>query len=995
MIAVAVMLVTLAAVPTSVGYAAPGTTTRVSVNSAGAAANASSSAPNISGDGRFAVFQTSADNLVAGDTNFQIDIFVHDRLLGETSRINLASDGTQSNGLSHSPQISADGRFVVFVSAATNLVAGDTNGRDDIFVRDRAANITARVSLGPGGIEANDISHKPSISDDGRFVAFSSHASNLIADDTNGAPDIFVHDRQTGQTTRVSVGPGGVEANATSSDPSISASGNAIVFVSTATNLTTDGYQPFNHIFQHDRLAGHTSLVTSGMGGVHANSDSFDPSVSADGQLVAFQSLATNLVAGDTNFFQDVFVSNVGGGSTSRVSVTSVGVQGNSDSVAPSISDDGRYVAFGSGASNLVDNDTNFASDVFLHDQVTGATTRVSVDSNGVEGNNLSQDASVSTGGHAVAFASQASNLVAGDTAFPNNIDIFVNDSSSGPVNAPPVVDAGTDINGETGATLALTGSVVDDDSPGVTGTWSVVADTGTTGTCQIADVNAASTTVSCDTAGTYTATLMADDGISPPVSDSVAITISDPPPPPPAPVITALDPDSAPAGSDDVIFTIDGSGFTANSVVFWDGTPLETTFILATQISAVVPVDYFAIDDDFVIAAVTVVNVTGASNALPFSIAGPLVTDIESAFAGPGETVAVSTAPQTLGQAGLTASLTLGTTVTGLSTLTAATYSSNPVATTLAGGYGFVDLRLFPNDPHQPGDAYNPTDSIRADYYVPPNPIRPGNTTLPPSPIRLMYWSGTAWSNVLSSGGSQPVFNPTANLDGTQSLARFSVVFDVTSTPSINALGGTVFAFIEEELPQTGQDVSVTLTATPDPVRVSQELTYTLTVTNHGPETAKNVLVTGNLLSTVYKVRFVSFSGSLAGVWCLPIPLGSVTCTLGDLPAGASRSFTIVVKPGKPGTIAVNVRVRALSPTDLDLTNNSASTVTTVQRKAPLQAGWATCLPRHLSHNCPIAGTLHGTGIKPSPPQTMHHGSDMSLGSQEYGGSAGWFAAR
>lgn len=827
---VIITIVTLAVVLVSVGYAAPGTTTRVSVSSDGIPGNQQSREASLSGDGRFVAFTSLASTLVVGDTNNAPDVFVHDRLTGTTERVSVGPGGLQGDGASISPSISADGRYVAFASAATNLVENDTNWFEDIFVRDRLTGTTSRVSVGIGGAPANGFSLWTSISDNGNLVAFASNATNLILNDTNATSDIFVRNMTTGTTVRANVASDGSEANSYASYPSLSADGRFVAFTSPATNLVAGDGNEAGDVFLRDLQAGTTSLISLSSGDAQADRESFYPGVSDGGHYVVFQSSATNLVAGDTNAADDIFVRDRLSGTTTRVSVNSGGAQGNGHSYLPSLTRDGRMIAFASAADNLVAGDLNNREDVFVHDPSTGMTSLESVDGAGNPGNNASTRPSLSDDGKVVAFESLATNLVANDTNAHQ--DIFVHAHSGG---------------GD--------------------------------------------------------------------------------PPPATAPAIISLSPNTAPAGSDDVIVTIDGSGFVAGSVVQWNGTALETTPISDTQISAVVPVDFFQIAGEFNVTAVTVANGNGTSNALPFSIAGPFVTRIDSAFVSPGETATVSTTPQTLGQSGLRATLTRANSVTGLSTFTAASYSANPVSTALSGGYGFVDLRLFPGDP------ILPPNPIKADFYLPPNPIRPGDTNLPPNPIRLMYWSGTAWSAVLSTGGTQTVANLTSNLDGTQSLARFSVIFDATSTPSINALGGTVFAFVEEEQPQTGQDVAVTLTATPNRVRVGQELTYTLTVTNHGPETAKNVLVTGNLLSTVYKVSFVRFTGSFAGVWCLPVPIGSVTCTLGNLPSGASRTFSVVVKPGKTGTIAVNVNVRALSSNDRDQTNNSASTVTTVHR--------------------------------------------------------------
>src|SRR6266446_5338687 len=207
------------------------TTERVSVASGGTEGNDASLGSALSADGRFVAFDSAATDLVAADTNGVSDVLVHDRQTGTTERVSVASDGTQGNGKSgllsfaFPPALSADGRFVAFVSFATNLVAGDTNGATDVFVHDRQTGITERVSVASDGTQGNNASSYPVLSADGRFVAFDSDATDLVAGDTNGTTDVFVHDRQTGATERMSVASGGVQGNGFSAGPALSADG--------------------------------------------------------------------------------------------------------------------------------------------------------------------------------------------------------------------------------------------------------------------------------------------------------------------------------------------------------------------------------------------------------------------------------------------------------------------------------------------------------------------------------------------------------------------------------------------------------------------------------------------------------------------------------------------------------------------------------------------------------------------------------------------------
>ena len=286
------------------------------------------------------------------------------RLPGATSR-----DGGQANGDSDVPTISADGRFVVFISAASNLVSGDTNGVADVFVRDRQAGTTSRVSVAAGGGQANGTSFDPSISADGRFVAYSSAASNLVPGDGNDTNDVFVLDRQTATTTSVSVRSNGSQANNVSYTPRISGDGRSVAFVSLASNLVPDDTNRTADVFVHDRQSGTTSRVSVGSDGRQAAKRRSDaPSISVDGRFVAFVSLASNLVPGDTYGKADVFVRDRQTGTTSMVSLRSDGDQVDWPSLDPSISADGRYVAFRSGAAKLVAGDTNGKPDLFVRD---------------------------------------------------------------------------------------------------------------------------------------------------------------------------------------------------------------------------------------------------------------------------------------------------------------------------------------------------------------------------------------------------------------------------------------------------------------------------------------------------------------------------------------------------------------------------------------------------------------------------------------------------
>ena len=364
---------------------------------------------------------------------------------GTTDRVSVASGGAQANLESFQAALSADGRFVAFSSFASNLVRNDTNATADIFLRDRGEGSTTRLSVGHGGTQANGASGNPAVSPDGRFVAFSSNASNLVPADTNELSDVFLLDRRTGTIQRVSLGQGHAQGNGF--DPSISADGRFVAFNAFA-NLLPGGQATFD-VFVRDRQTSTTHRVSVGSGNVSGNADSLDPTISADGRFVAFQSLASNLVPGDTNCHYDVFVRDLKAGTTRRMSVGPKG-QGDGESAFPAISAEGRFVAFSSLATNLVDGDTNATTDVFIRDRWTGATRRVSVGVGSVQGNGASASPALSASGRVVAFSSAASNLVSGDT---NGVsDVYLRHLQTGAIRRVSVGAGGTQGNGFSGS---------------------------------------------------------------------------------------------------------------------------------------------------------------------------------------------------------------------------------------------------------------------------------------------------------------------------------------------------------------------------------------------------------------------------------------------------------------------------------------------------------------------------------------------------------------
>jgi Tol biopolymer transport system component len=417
----------------------PPTTTRVSVSTVGSQADRDSYAAAISADGRYVVLNSIARNLVPGDTNDASDVFVHNRTSGQTTRISVSTGGRQGNGSSDSAAMSANGRYIVFASSASNLVEGDSNHASDVFLHDEASGVTSRVSVSSRGRQANGPSFMPAISADARYVAFQSFASNLVRGDTNGLTDVFVRDLATGKTTRVSLNSRGRQARCNisaceSTQPALSAHGRYVAFQSSATNLVPHDTNRLGDVFVRDRRTGRTTRVSVDSrgrqgGGDRTNNGSNAPAISPNGRYVVFHSADSNLVRGDTNRVFDIFLHDRRTHRTTRISVSSSGAQANQESLgAASISSDGRYVAFTSLASNLVAGDVNEITDVFLRDLRAGTTTLASLGQAGNQGDDASSATGVafSANDRYLAFSSWAANLVEGDT----NIvaDAFVRD---------------------------------------------------------------------------------------------------------------------------------------------------------------------------------------------------------------------------------------------------------------------------------------------------------------------------------------------------------------------------------------------------------------------------------------------------------------------------------------------------------------------------------------------------------------------------------------
>src|SRR4051794_19389802 len=334
---------------------AGGKTERVSVGSAGQQADDQSLSPAISGGGRFVVFDSLATDLVGSDVNGHLDVFLRDRQAGTTTLVSVSSAGAQGNSGSYGGAVTRAGRYVAFGSDATNLAANVPPGLGQAYRRDVTGHATVLVSVAAGGGAANGSSYPWSISGDGRYVVFQSTAADIVpgAGADGEHAQTYVRDMAAGTTTLESATPGGKAGGGNSTQGSITPDGRWLAFLSDAPDLVAGGTNGRWNVYLRDRQAKKTVLLSVAADGGPANDvvqDGVPVPISDEGRFVAFSSAATNLVAGDTNDSEDVFVRDVKAGTTVRVSVASDSTQGNGPSDSSSLSADGRYVAFNSSA---------------------------------------------------------------------------------------------------------------------------------------------------------------------------------------------------------------------------------------------------------------------------------------------------------------------------------------------------------------------------------------------------------------------------------------------------------------------------------------------------------------------------------------------------------------------------------------------------------------------------------------------------------------------
>ena len=472
-----------------------------------------------SASGRFVVFTSLAGDIVMGTIGRQV--YVRDRQTGTTELISADAAGKYGNGSSTGGNISDDGRYVVFESASSSLVAGDTNGCWDVFVRDRWAGTTRRVSTTTANAQVScatgQYADQARISGNGRVVVFASNQPGFVTGDTNSSTDVFAKDLVTGAVTRVSVsgaGAQGTVATGQFAHPaglSLSGDGRYVAFASQLNGLVAGDTDALPNLFVRDRTAGTTEAVDAGAGGARPNgTGGARPELSADGRYVAFVSDAGNLLsAGASIGTTAVFVRDRQGASTELVDVDADGrATPLGNSTRPSISADGRYVAFASGDRNLVADDTNGGTDMFVRDRTGGTTTRVSVDPYGIEAassGNVVEGIGLSGDGRVVAFGSRAA-LVPADTN--GNWDVYARTLAT----ATPAAPASPGLVTATrGAGQPVVRWVVPDDNGSPITGYTVTASPG--GATVSAAAGATSATVPGLGAGTYTFTVTAANG--------------------------------------------------------------------------------------------------------------------------------------------------------------------------------------------------------------------------------------------------------------------------------------------------------------------------------------------------------------------------------------------------------------------------------------------------------------------------------------------------
>lgn len=432
----------------------PGLTTLGSIAASGAQGDDGSFDGSLSGDGRFLVFSSHASNLVPGDTNGHTDVFLRDRLAQTTERVSVASDGGEASGGSRQSRITPDGRFVVFVSDAPDLVASDANGKADVFLHDRNDGTTVRLVEGLGGTAPDGDGSLPSISADGRFVAFTSEATNLSPVDGNGLPDVYVLDRTSGVVELVSVGFDGAVSDEGATFGVISGDGRYVAYESTSRNINLPprlAWGPGSQIFRRDRLTGTTIHVSKRSNRWRPGASSWAPSISHDGRFLAFASRVHDIAPGlvlsrNAHIYVKDFL-------TGAVEVIGEGRDGvdcgredrafacrTEDADHPSLSSDGRFLAFESRSHTLLPAALYGGPQIYVLDRTTRLLRRVSVDPGAAMGSSCSTEPVLSPDGAVVTYRTTSEELVANDVN--QAADVLVSEWTCAPSGEYPAADA-------------------------------------------------------------------------------------------------------------------------------------------------------------------------------------------------------------------------------------------------------------------------------------------------------------------------------------------------------------------------------------------------------------------------------------------------------------------------------------------------------------------------------------------------------------------------
>jgi Tol biopolymer transport system component len=387
---------------------------RVSVDSAGTPAHANTDDSSMSSDGRFVAFTSAATNLVASDTNQALDVFVHDVVTGTTVQASVTTAGVEGGYDSQNPVISGNGRYVAFASQGINLCPGKTGFHLDVSLRDLVAGTTSCLSLDASGNAGTGQSNFPSISDDGAYVAFESTSHTMIPSQFIVESQIYVRDVATGTAQIASVDSAGNPGDFASTTAAMSGDGRYVAFVSQSTNLVPGDTNGAKDIFLHDMTTGATERVSISTSGAQSNGDCDYPFVSRDGSLVFFSCSASTLVSGVTQAAYDMFVRDRTSGTTSLVGppVGTFHSIGGTPIMRPAVSADGRYVAFASNDPSVLPGKNTSGSDVYVVDRTTSQIRRVSRTPSGAGSTGSSVEPSISADGQRVVFDSTANDLV-------------------------------------------------------------------------------------------------------------------------------------------------------------------------------------------------------------------------------------------------------------------------------------------------------------------------------------------------------------------------------------------------------------------------------------------------------------------------------------------------------------------------------------------------------------------------------------------------------